>query len=266
MRRLATVAYLSTVLGCYSTTYDPYYYDTVYYDPYWYAYDAALAYTWVDPWGVTYFALSASSQAQTEPMDLETLAMGIADVANTQLLPAGCANAVATGVTVEMTLSDCDGPYGFSRVNGMITTALSESDGALVITSSSQDLEVGGAPFIIDSVATATMMGTQREVTVVSRSRNPDIVDSRDAEFTMTWTQGSGCFTLDGEATTTLGGRNTISVLDGYTRCAGECPEAGSITVSSDEGDSFAADFDGSPDFLVRLPDGETRSYTLLCE
>lgn len=246
---------------------EAYYSDVVYYDPYWYTYDAALSYTWVDPWGVTYFEAASeidSASARPTKVDLAALATGIANVATTRFTPAGCASAAASGATVEMDFADCRGPLALGSISGHLTVALSESNGQVTLTSTSRDLTVNDSPFVIDSVATITSAGTQRSLSVVSRSRSTQRVDSRDAQFTVTWTQGSGCVDVNGQSSTARGDRTATSTLQGYRRCANECPTAGTLTVVS-EGRQYTATFDGSNSLHVTLPDGDTTTVPLGC-
>lgn len=252
---------LLALSGCYgSYYYDPYYYDYVYYDPYWYGYDAAYAYTWVDPYGVYYFA-------QTSTIDLNAAAGQIAARAGTYFTPAGCLTATASGTTVQYTFSQCSGGFGLKTITGSATVALSEDDGQLVLTASSSDLRIDGEPFILDLTATASRAGAQRTVTINSRSRAPDQVDSREALSTLTWEQGSGCYEMNGQGGSTRGDLSATSTVTGYRRCTNSstCPSAGEVTVQG-PGGAFSAAFDGSGNLQVSAPDGSGRRYDLQCQ
>ena len=121
-----------------------------------------------------------------------------------------------------------------------------------------------GAPFIVDSVATATRAGTRREVTIVTRSHAPDRTDSRQAQLTAAWEQGSGCVELNGTSSTRRGDLSTTSTLAGYKKCTGQCPSAGTITVVAGGG-TYRATFDGSERLQITLANGDTRSRDLQC-
>ncbi|MGZ3460941.1 MAG: hypothetical protein ACXU86_20830 [Archangium sp.] len=258
-RFLAMAALLAVAMtGCYST-YDPYYYDYTYYDPSWYGYDAYYAYSWVDPYGVYYF--SGPSAAQ---IDLNAAATAIANRADAYYTPAGCAMATASGPTVNYTFNNCDGAFGLRSISGAVRLDLSESNGQLVLTGSSTDLTAGGHPFILDLTATATRSGTQRSVTMTSHSRAPDLTDSRNEQITMTWEQGSGCVTLNGQGGSTRGGITTTSTITGYQTCVNQCPSAGKVTVEGPNG-AFTTEFNGSSTVQVTGPNGSTKNYTLQC-
>lgn len=244
--------------GCY-TTYDPYYYDYAYYDPYYYGYDAYYAYGWADPYGVYYF-----SAPTTQQIDLNAAAAAIASRADAYFTPAGCAGATASGATVNYNFNNCQGAFGLRSVSGAAQVVLSESNGQLVFTATSTSLTVDGRPYILDVNATATRAGNQRSVTMRSRSRAPDQVDSRDVQFTMNWVQGSGCVTLNGQGGSTRDDLVTTSTISDYQRCANECPSAGKVVVDS-KGDTFTTEFNGSSTVEVKDPKGDTKRYDLKC-
>jgi hypothetical protein len=143
--------------------------------------------------------------------------------------------------------------------------SLSESNGQLVLTGTSTNLTVDGRPYIFDLSATATRAGTQRMVTMRSRSRSPDQVDSRDTQITMNWEQGSGCVTLNGQGGSTRDDITTTSTITGFQRCGKQCPSAGKVTVDGKSG-VFTAEFNGSSTVEVKAPNGDAKSYQFQCE
>lgn len=262
MKRFKAVVSLLAVAmtGCY-TTYDPYYYDYAYYDPYWYGYDAYYAYSWVDPYGVYYY--SAPHAAQNS-IDLNAAAAEIANRAGTFFTPAGCASATASGATVNYNFNNCEGAFGLRSVSGAAQLQLSQSNGQLAFTASSTDLTAGGAPFILDLSGTATRSGTQRVVTMTSHSRDPNRVDSRNEQITMTWEQGSGCVTLNGQGSSNRDDMVTTSTITNYQRCENQCPTAGKVTVDGKDG-TFTTEFNGTSTVTVTDPNGDTKNYQLQC-
>lgn len=260
MNRLKALVSLFAVTmgGCY-TTYDPYYYDYTYYDPYWYGYDSYYVYGWVDPYGVYYY-----SNPTAQAIDVNAAASAIASRASTYFTPAGCAMATASGSTVTYTFDNCEGSYGLTSVSGAVKLELSESNGQLAFTASSTDLTAGGHPFILDLSGTATRSGNQLTVMMRSHSRAPDIVDARDAQISMTWEQGTGCVTLNGQGSSTRRDMTTTSTITDYRRCQGQCPSSGKVTVDGTYG-TFTTEFDGSSTVKVRAPDGKTKSFDLQC-
>jgi hypothetical protein len=262
MKRLKAMVSLFAVAmgGCY-TTYDPYYYDYAYYDPYWYGYDAYYAYGWVDPYGVYYYSDRTAQQA----IDVNAAAAAIASRASTYYTPAGCAMATASGSTVSYTFDNCEGSYGLAGVSGAVKLELSENNGQLAFAATSTDLTAGGHPFILDVSGTATRAGDQRTVTMTSHSRAPDLTDSRDVQLTMTWEQGSGCVTLNGQGGSTRSDKTTTSTIADYRRCVGQCPSSGKVTVDGADG-VFTMDFNGSDTAAVKAPNGKTKNYTIQCQ
>ncbi|MFY0567220.1 hypothetical protein ACN28E_25755 [Archangium lansingense] len=260
MKRFTAMASLCAMAmtGCY-TYYDPYYYDYAYYDPYYYGYDAYYAYSWVDPYGVYYFSAPVTAQ-----IDLNAAATAIANRADTYFTPAGCAGAVATGSTVNYNFNNCAGAFGLNSVSGAMRLELSESNGQLNLNATSTDLTAGGRPYILEVNAVATRSGTQRVVTMTSRSRSPDVTDSRNEQITMTWEQGSGCVTMNGQGGSTRGDVTTTATVTGFQRCQNQCPSAGKVTVESTKG-TFTTEFNGTSTVDVSAPDGETKRYQLDC-
>ncbi|MFL5349161.1 MAG: hypothetical protein ACJ8AT_30545 [Hyalangium sp.] len=261
MKRFKAVLTLMAVVftGCYST-YDPYYYDYAYYDPYYYGYDSYYAYSWVDPYGTYYY-----SDPTTQAIDLNAAAASIAGRANTYFTPAGCAVATSSGPMVNYTFTNCDGAFGLMSVSGTAQLTLSESNGQLGFTANSTDLNAGGHPYILDLNGTATRAGTQRQVAMTSHSRASDQVDSRDAQMTVTWEEGSGCVTMNGQGGSTRGGMTTNSTITDYRRCANQCPTAGKVSVEGPSG-VFTTEFNGSSTVEVKAPNGHTKNYDLKCQ
>ncbi|PTL79480.1 hypothetical protein [Vitiosangium sp. GDMCC 1.1324] len=253
--------FVVAMTGCYST-YDPYYYDYAYYDPYYYGYDAYYAYSWVDPYGVYYYSAPTPMQ---NTIDLNAAATAIANRADAYYTPAGCAVATASGPTVNYTFNNCEGAFGLTSVSGAVKLELSESNGQLVLTGTSTDLTAGGHPFVLDLKATATRSGTQRAVTMTSHSHATDQVDSRDAQITMTWEQGSGCVTMNGQSGSTRGDKTVTSTITNYQRCQNQCPSAGKVTVDGKDG-AFTTEFNGTSTVKVTGPNGDTKTYDFQCQ
>jgi hypothetical protein len=261
MKRFKTMLSLVALAmsGCYATTYDPYYYDYAYYDPYYYGYDAYYAYSWFDPYGVYYFS-APSAQA----IDVNAAAAALAQRADAYYTPAGCAQATASGATVNYTFNNCDGAFGLKSVSGGVKLTLSDSNGQLAFTGTSTDLTAGGVPFILDVNGVATRSGTQRVVTMTSHSRSPDQASTRDEQMTVTWEQGSGCVTMNGQGGSTKGDLTTTATVANYQRCQNQCPTAGKVTVENKDG-AFTTEFNGTSTAKVTAPDGSTKNYDLKC-
>ncbi len=252
--------------GCagYSTYYDPYYYDYAYYDPYYSYYDSYYAYSYVDPVYDSYYYLYAVTPgAPAAAADLNGAAAAIAAKAATYYTPAGCATATASGTTVTTTFNNCTGLAG--TTSGTTTLNLAQVQNQVAFTSTSQDLSINGEPFNLDLQGTIVSTGTQRVVTLVSKSFSPQRLDSRQAQSTLTWDQGSNCLGINGSSTSTRGGLSSSATLTDFRRCVGQCPSAGTLSVQGPNDNTFSATFDGSNRVQVSAPDGTTKGYDLTC-
>jgi hypothetical protein len=147
----------------------------------------------------------------------------------------------------------------------MVKLELMDTAGQLAFTATSSDLNAGGHPYILDLSGTATSAGTQRTVTMRSRSRAPDLADARDVQVTMSWEQGTGCVTLNGSGGSSRGDVTTTSTITDYTRCVGQCPSSGKVTVDSKDG-VFTTEFNGTDTAVVRAPNGDTKNYGISCQ
>lgn len=256
------------VSGCYAGYgyyYDPYY-GYVYYDPYWYYYDAGFTYVWVDPFGTSYYYLSAEnalSSGTQDGRDLTKVAQGLAAANSNVYSPAGCVTSTQNGTTVALTFANCTSPQG--KVNGRVITRVSENDGHLVFTTTSDSLQINDAPFVVDTVTTVDQAEQQRRATVVSHSRDPRQLDSRDAQMTVSWQQGSRCLEVSGQGTDVKGDTTLTTTLTGYQRCAEQCPTGGTIAVVT-QGKQLSGTYDGSQTFVVNAEDGRSKTYQLDCQ
>lgn len=251
------------VAGCSSSAYDPYYYDYAYYDPYYYGYDVYWTYTWVDPYGVYYFA-EAPAQGGRSAIDVNAAAAAIAQRASSFYTPQGCVTALATGATVNYTFNNCSGEQGIKSISGNATLTVTDSNGQLLLKGTSGNLTVNGRTWNLDLTAIATMSGTQRSVTFTSKSASPDLFATRQAQGTITWQQGTGCIDANGAGSSTRGNLSATSTVAGYHRCDAKCATAGTATVQSQQG-TFTGKYDGSSTFVVTAPNGDTRNFDLAC-
>ncbi|MCY1036683.1 hypothetical protein OV207_34925 [Corallococcus sp. BB11-1] len=257
--------------GCADTYYDPYYYDTAYYDPYYGAYDAAWSYAWVDPvYGYWYYSLPVRSRSIDRgqlqaPVDVNAAAAQLAANASSTFTPAGCATATSSGATVNYALDNCTAPIGLDQLSGNVQLVLSDNQGQLAIAATSTDLSINGAPYNLSmQIVGSPPEAGQRKVTITSTSFSPERFDTRSSESTVTWAEGSGCFTLNGRSGSTRDNFSATTTISGYQRCDNQCPSAGTVTAVTTEG-TFSTSFDGSNTINVSTPSDETRTYTIDC-
>lgn len=264
LKWLAVCLGMASGPGCYTAGYyDPYYYDYVYYDPYYYAYDVGYTYTWVDPvYDDFYYYARGGGPSSPNVLDLSSIASRIATSVN-NYYGSGCVTATPSGATVSFVYSGCTGPLGLAAITGNVLLTLSENAGQLAMAAKSTNLTVGGDPYNLDVSATVPSSGGALMVT--SRSYSPARVDSRQAETTVTWVKGSGCFDVTGQSQSARGDLSASSSLTGYHRCSGQCPTSGTVTVNAPSG-TFTGTFDGSNKLVVTAPNGEPKNYDLNCQ
>jgi hypothetical protein len=264
MRRLLAAMGVCAVLstGCYTAGTGGYYYDYTYYDPYWYGYDAAYAYSWVDPFGVTYLYLQ---DGENKVIDTGGVAQGIANAASSYYAPIGCANATVSGSTVTYNFVNCTGPFSLTNLNGGLTVVASESNGLLVLTASSNGLTINGTPLIVDSQTTVTSNGNNRSASIVSHTRDPGRVDSRDAQLTVQWVKGEACFGAAGTDTSVSSGTTSTTTLTDFRKCAAQCPATGTVSVVTPTS-HFFAEFNGSNTLTVVDSVGNSKAFLLTCD
>jgi hypothetical protein len=258
MRRLLVAIAAAVLSAC--GMYDPFNYDAAYYDPSYSAFEATYVYGVFEPSGVYY-----DSERSPQAVDLEAAAAVIAAQAGDWFTRSDCVKATASRASVKLELDDCDGRFGGRNVDGIVGIALSLEDDQLRFSVRSSNLTMHEDPFILDVQVVATSSGPRRALTLDSRTRSTDHVDSRASLGTITWDQGSPCVSIDTQGTGTRDEVSVSSTLAGYQRCADRCPSAGSVTVRGGEG-TFVASFDGDDTLRVFAPNGGDRTYGLQCE
>ncbi|RKH10222.1 hypothetical protein D7X74_27900 [Corallococcus sp. CA047B] len=257
--------------GCADTYYDPYYYDTAYYDPYYGSYDAAWSYAWVDPvYDDWYYSLPVQPKSigrgqLQAPVDVNAAAARLAASASSIFTPAGCASATSSGAMVNYALNNCTAKIGLDQLSGNVQLVLSDNQGQLAIAATSTDLSINGAPYNLSmQIAGAPPEAGQRKVTITSTSFSPERFDTRSSESTVTWVEGSGCFTLNSQSRSTRNNFSATSTVSGYQRCDNQCPSAGTVTVETSEG-TFSSSFDGSNTVKVTTPGDDIKTYPIDC-
>lgn len=258
-RLLVLIAAASILPACYCGTYDPYYYDYAYYDPYYYGYDATYVYGTYDPYGVYY-----DSDSSPQTIDLEAAAAAIASRAGESYRRADCVKATSTGATVNYELDNCDARFFGKNIDGRIAVVLSDEGGQFRFTVTSSNLRVNGDDYVLDFTAAASTSGTQRTVTIDSRSRASEKVDSRLSTGTITWEQGRPCLTINAQGTSSRKDVSITSTVSDFQKCADACPTSGTVTVRGGEGE-FSGSFNGSDKLRVVAPNGSDRNFGLQC-
>jgi hypothetical protein len=206
---------------------------------------------------------------------------GAADTTATFYFPSQCLTVkpLAAG-RVEYDFADCTGPWGIFRVTGTIVASFSDTAAGLQIDVGG--LPDGGAPAKLQFhngaqasyQATATITSTgglQRSMqwtAALSGTTARGRAFMRNASWTTAWTVGESCVTIDGSAQGDVTGRTLDTTVKGFSRCRGECPTAGKVTitnVSASPPRSVEITYDGGDTAAFTGVDGKTYDITLAC-
>lgn len=208
--------------------------------------------------------------AQPQSASPETLATDATMRVGSHLQPAGCLTTTVSGATATYIFNDCTGPYGMVHVTGTVTAVYSWAPGGAVnVVLSGSGIKVNGATIDLNATAEAKQTGTVKSVEVVTNAdgtgpRGNSI--SRDGVYTVTYDAGSSCITVAGTWTTRVGARSASTVVSGYQRCAGACPEAGGSIVHTTARDNvISVSYDGSAEAAYSTSRGRSGLVPLRC-
>jgi hypothetical protein len=187
------------------------------------------------------------------------------DPAEMSFTPEGCARAQSDGAELTYELTECVGPVGHV-IDGALRMTFSEKDGATRFDLASDDLRIDGrnVEFSLDGVYRATASGESVLYTSAQRlAGSPDALRA-SFETELGWTDGSDCLTRNATGQLAVGDLAWVAEVDGYERCADECPGAGTLTVRDANGASVLT-FDGSSSATLHRQDGNAASVALDC-
>jgi hypothetical protein len=180
-------------------------------------------------------------------------------------LPEGCARAQRDGAELGYQLSGCIGPIGHV-IDGAIRATFTEHEDEIGFDLASDDLSIDGreVEFILDGVYRAG--ASDGSVLYTSGQRLAGAPDALRASFEaqLGWTSGGACLTRTAIGQLAAGDLTWAAAVDGYERCAGACPSAGTLTVSDPSGASVLT-FDGSSAATLHRQDGNLESVALDC-
>jgi hypothetical protein len=117
--------------------------------------------------------------------------------------------------------------------------------GAIELTGTAEDLQIGGATIDIDATAIYTATSSGASLAVTTHSAGTGSLGrsiEHDGEYTVTWT--ASCIAVHGAWSTEIGqaGRSTTADL---MRCLDQCP-TGSLTRNTFGGRTITLSFDGT--------------------
>lgn len=196
-----------------------------------------------------------------------------ADRASSYFLPSNCLTVKkdATNRKVTYTLDTCSGPWGLFRVSGTVVATYSQAPGGgIQIDVDGTGLKVNRATADYHAAALITASGLDRTMTwngqltgLTARGR----AFERSASWTVTWSVGGSCVTIDGEAKGTVLKRSIDTKVEKYVRCRGECPEAGGLVTVTDSAtnERVSLSFDGTNEAKLTTSGGTTTQIALAC-
>lgn len=183
----------------------------------------------------------------------------------TRFLPAGCAVATESGLTVKVTFSNCTGPRGLREINGEVDFTISAgTGGAIDVAAHAADLQVGAATMSFDSTAAYTVSGSTKSLAVVTHGEGTGPLGNQiihDGDYTATW--DATCVSVDGSWSTEVGEKSrstTASVM----KCQNACP-TGTITRDTFLGRTITITFDGTNVATWETSAGRSGTVSLPC-
>jgi len=167
--------------------------------------------------------------------------------------------------TVTLAFAGCTGPRGLREIDGKLTVDVtSAGGGAVELTGTAEDLQIGGATLDVDATATyaATSSGASLAVATHSAGVGPlGRSIEHDGEYTVTWT--ASCVAVRGAWSTEIGEarRSTTAEL---TRCLDQCP-TGSLSRDTFGGRTITLSFDGTETATWMTSRGRSGTVQLAC-
>ncbi len=198
--------------------------------------------------------------------------------APSQLWPSGCvtrAKSTTAANTVDVTFTDCTGPFGLLHLDGEETVAFSAAPGGgLLATIDAVNLTVNGSPVSHSATAVITFptATTRSVVWTGSWQRTDDLGDllQHTSDLTISVDLTAGCRTATGTAVTTVADRKVDTTITSYQVChtaAGVegCPSGAVDHDGVTSGKTVEITFDGSAEAEVTGPKGDTFEVPLVC-
>jgi hypothetical protein len=186
--------------------------------------------------------------------------------------PAGCVQATidATTSTATYVFKACTGPLGLVEVNGTVEVTWSDSASGLTLSYSAQGFKINRAT--IDSwkaTAVVTASASARRMVWTAQLSGTTAHGrsfTRTNDKTIDWTVGQPCVTVSGQSDGTILGVELRTTINSFSRCAAECPQAGSeITVENvHTGESVDIKYSGGPEAVLTV-NGKASDIGLSC-
>ncbi len=203
--------------------------------------------------------------------DLSTSTVG--DGAQAFFFPRGCLTTTSDEAASMVTyvFKGCAGPNGLFRVTGTLVAHYTVADRQLTLDITGNDFTLNKATVDYHAAAVITATGpiartmTWKATMSGMTARGREL--TRTVDKTVSWRIGERCFKVDGTSEGDVGKRNLRTVIEGFSRCQGACPEnGGKISVTNtDKNKTVTIEFDGTAQATVTPPNGQSFEVPLFC-
>lgn len=185
---------------------------------------------------------------QTSLASSEDLAAEVAARAPDYFEPDECVQATSDGPTATIQLNDCESVLGVDDISGVVTAMFSEIPAGRSLHVSTVDLQIEDWLLDLEVDATGSSLGDERslEITSTATLSGPDGTFTHENQTNIEWTRRSGCTTAEATGSGRLGRADYTTELTGYRRCSGECPSAGTLTLTGEDDSTLTLTFDGT--------------------
>jgi hypothetical protein len=191
-------------------------------------------------------------------------------VAAGHYFPNGCASASASANVVTYTLHNCTGPLGLVAASGTVTATFNVEVGMVGVQVAGNNIAANGATVDLSTSATVTSQAN-KQLTLAAHTQTSGTGPlgngaAHMGTFTMVWTPGGDCATINGSFTGvgTAEFSGTSTKITNYKACTNQCPQSGTA-VSSFNGGVVTVTFDGTANAQCNASDGTTATIPLQC-
>ncbi len=189
--------------------------------------------------------------------------------------PVGCGMATANGETVTYVLNNCTGPISDARLSGTVSVtftaqaATANSPVSFQVRATSTNLKVGDLTVNVNRQGLLTQNGANRVLQITndtSTATGPaGNVSVRQSQGTLSWTLGSNCTTHSGVDTISSGDTALTATYTNVTRCAGQCPQSGTVAVTNPQGSGVTLNYNASASVPYTSTGGGSGTIAISC-
>ncbi|HXX68792.1 MAG TPA: hypothetical protein VEK07_16515 [Polyangiaceae bacterium] len=231
-------------------------------------YEAAWYYASVDAIPVVFYDPSGASDPDAGTASSAAAASAVAAAVGTYF-PNRCATASANGNVVTFVLTNCTGPLGLVATTGTVTATLTLQTNAVGVQLSGNHISANGATINLASSGTLTSSNGQKTLTANTQTTGTGPNGNSVAHtgmYTIVWTPGTGCATLNGTLNGSGDGGNVTSTqITNYVACTDKCPQSGSAVASFSGGGTVTLTFDGGTSAQCAASNGTSAALALQC-